>query len=246
MERTAVGDDAIACPSCGVQDSLIIRWVPDIDHSVRERTELGCAQCDIWFSAKETKWAFAEWNVWACAEWEKKGQPVPHRPLYDLLQAEAKLEQETEALSRSISKYLDKNIIESCPWRLGDRFQSTSWPAGFWSVTGIKAGYYTNTGPIWLVTAREVRRTGRLGHTAREFAQMQQDNMHRLQPYWRPNRWSEVCPGDACYFNNALGQVVSCDVPAKKAITSIDGKSLDVTRLHQLRVPVVRVESGGT
>jgi hypothetical protein len=78
MERSAADDDVIACPLCRTRDGLTAKWIPELDHRVHERTEIGCATCDRWFSAKEDRWAIAEWNNFAIEEWRHRGVDQPN------------------------------------------------------------------------------------------------------------------------------------------------------------------------
>jgi hypothetical protein len=246
MERTAVADDLVTCPRCHHRDALTIRWIPEIDYRVHERTDLGCAACDIWFSEKEDKWAFAEWNAWACSEWSAQGTVVPHADLYRLLREEANHERAARAAAEAVSRYLEEHVATTCPWQVGDRFESAVSPHGVWSVTGVRAVYGTNTGPFWIVDAREVLSSGRLGHKKEEFWEQGNADMRRLQPFWRPNRWSHVHAGDECLIHNSRGRVVAVDHAAKVATVAIGEQNVEVTKLPQLLVPVSRLEADGT
>jgi hypothetical protein len=156
MERSAADEDLVTCPGCGVRDALTIRWVPDIDRRVHERTEVGCARCDRWSSAKEDRWAFAEWNVLACDEWAQNGTTVPHAQLYRLLHEASTLERAQHEAIQVVSQYLSEQIAAACPWHPRDRFESLARPRGIWSVTAVEAVYGTNTGPFCIISARAV------------------------------------------------------------------------------------------
>ncbi len=243
MERSAATDDLVTCPGCHVRDYLRIRWIPEIDHRVHERTELGCAKCNKWFSAKEDRWCFAEWNDWACEQWAIAGHKVPHAELYRLLLQEAREEQIQRTAAKAVSRYLAENIAGQYPLVAGDRFESKREPKGFWSAISIEAVYGTNTGPFCIIKARNVLPSGILGDITHEFWS-QNSQLKKLRPFWKPSIWRQVKAGDACILNGAEGVVLRADARARIAVVNIDGTQVEVKKLSELHVPVFRVENG--
>lgn len=245
MERSASQDDLVACPRCRSRLRLTIRWLPDLDHRVHERTEVGCAACEIWFSAQEDRWAFAEWNVWACNEWERQGDRQPHADLYRLLLEEAHLERAKSAAGDAVSRYLVEHVVPTCPWKPGDRFESLDRPTGTWSAIGVEAVYGTNTGPFWIVKARDVLPSGKLGDRSHEFWQ----HLYQLHPcprYWEARLWDHVHEGDDCILSGRSGCIMHVDRRLRRAIIRIGADEVAIRRPHGLRVPTVHVESGST
>jgi hypothetical protein len=242
MERSAAGDDLVPCPNCRSRDHLLIRWIPEIDYRVHERTNVGCSRCELWRSAKEDKWAFAQWNNWACDEWAKLGHEVPHARLYQLLVEEMHVEVAERAAAGAVAKYLKEEIASRCKWTVGDRFEALEWPHGLWSVRNVEAVYGINTGPFCILKARNVLPSGTLGDSMHEFWDFRAQ-MKPLSPFWRPRKWSQVVVGDACWVAEQLGVIAAVDREARQASITSAGQTLSVGRLSELLVPVHRVEA---
>ena len=243
MERSAATDDVVTCPICHARDHLRIRWIPEIDHRVHERTELGCDKCNTWFSAKEDRWCFAEWNNWACEQWAQSGHKVPHAELYRLLLQEARKEQIERTAAKAVSQYLAENIAGHYPMVAGDRFKSEREPKGVWSAVSIEAVYGTNTGPFCIIKARKVLPSGILGDITHEFWS-NEFQLKKLRPFWKPSTWRQVKAGDPCILNGSDGVVVHADTSARMAVINIDGTQFEVKKLSELLVPVLCVENG--
>jgi len=244
MERSAATDDLVTCPGCHVRDYLRIRWIPEIDHRVHERTEIGCAKCNKWFSAKEDKWCFAEWNDWACEQWAKSGHKVPHTELYRLLLQEAREEQIERTAAKAVSRYLAEHIASQYPMVAGDRFESVREPKGIYSVISIEAVYGTNTGPFCIIKARKVLSSGILGDITHEFWS-HKSKLKKLRPFWKPSTWRQVKAGDACILKETDGVILHADTSARRAVVNIDGTEVEVKKLNELLVPVLRFEMSG-
>lgn len=175
----------------------MIRWIPDIDHRTRERTEVGCSRCQTWRAAKEDRWAFAEWNLCACREWARTGQLHPHVAPYEL-EVDLAEHERAEAVARArIAAYLEENVASRSQWKPGDRFESRRRPRGTWSVRRVEGVYGMNTGPFCIIHAVEVLPSGLLGDNRCEFWDFQ-ISATRLLPYWRPSNWAQVVEGDEC------------------------------------------------
>lgn len=243
MERSASTDDVVTCPICQAREYLRIRWIPEIDHRVHERTVLGCAKCNKWFSAKEDRWCFAEWNDWACEQWAQSGHKVLHAELYGLLLKQARDEQIERIAAKAVSRYLAENIAGQYPMVAGDRFESETEPKGIWSITLIEAVYGTNTGPFCIIKAKNVLQSGILGAITQEFWS-HNSQLKKLRPFWKPCTWRQVQAGDACILNGADGMIFHADASARVAVVNIDGTQKKVKKLAELLVPVMRVENG--
>jgi len=241
MERSAAADDLVMCPSCRVRDHLVIRWTPEIDHRVREKTDVGCSRCKLWRTAKEDRWAFAEWNHWACGEWAKLGHTVPFAELYRLLLAEAHHEMAERAAARAVAQYLSDEVASRCVWKVGDRFKMEERPKGVWSVRSVEAVYGTNTGPFCILKCREVLVSGILGSSTHDFWDSNA-RLKRLSLYWKPSTWRQVVMGDSCVLAGKQGVVVKADPTSRTATVKVDGQELAVTRLRELLVPLGRIE----
>jgi hypothetical protein len=241
MERSAAGDDLVTCPECRSRDHLVIRWIPEIDHRVRERTEVGCARCDIWRAEKEDKWAFAQWNHWACLQWRQLGTPPPHSELYALLLAEMECEKAERLAAAAVQEYLNREVAARCKWAVGDRFVAADWPRGTWSVRRLEAVYGTNTGPFCILHCCDVLRSGILGDSTREF--WDTARLRRLRPFWKPSTWAQVVAGDSCQVARRSGVVLQTDAIRRRAEIQTEEQVLVVTRLSELLVPVSRVET---
>lgn len=246
MERSASEDDTVTCPLCERRDALTVKWLPDIDHRVHERTDVGCSRCDKWFSGKEHRWAYARWNAFAVEEWRKKGTDVPHGELYHLLRTESEAQELAAARIDPIDQYLKDRILPTCPFRVGDRFRARMHPGGNWSVRGIRAVYGTNTGPFWIIDARDVLPSGILGEERREFWQRDAARLQALPPFWHPSRWSQVVVGDDCMVANERGTVETLDAKRRTAGIRINGQLRSITSLSHLAVPLSRVQANGT
>lgn len=243
MERPATDDDVIACPSCESRDGLTIKWIPELDFRVHERTEIGCAACGIWFSAKEDRWAIAEWNNFAIDGWHKKGIEQPNAELYRLLLAHYHDEMAERASAHAVDAWLTEHVVPLCPFGIGDRFEARVYPGGAWSVRGIKAVYGINTGPFWIIEAKNVQPNGRLGDDQHQFWQRDAEHFIKLPPFWRPTRWSQVVAGDTCVYRDGIGTLIEVDTPAKIASVSIEGDIHVIRSLTNLYVPTVRFEA---
>lgn len=167
------------------RDGLVVRWLPDLDHRVHERTEIGCANCGKWFSGREDQWAIARWNMFAVTEWEKRGVVLEHAELARLLFESSEAEERARFLRGDIDSYLAKHIPPTCPFSHGDRFISERPPRGVWSVRNVRAVYGYNTGPFWIVEAQSVLSSGRLGDKHHEFWQEHQARLKVIPPYWK-------------------------------------------------------------
>jgi hypothetical protein len=246
MERSAIADDVIACPLCGSRDGLTIKWIPELDYRVHERTVIGCATCQKWFSAKEDRWVFAEWNNFAIEGWRQRGVAQPHAELYRLLLAHSHDEMAERISGQAVDAYLVEHIVPLCPFAIGDRIEARVHPHGIWSVRAIKAVYGTNTGPFWIVEVRNVQPNGRLGDGEHEFWQRDAEHFLKLPPFWRPTRWAQVVAGDECIYHGENGAVVEVNASVKTASVSIQGEIRLVRSLSKLYVPVTRFETEGT
>jgi hypothetical protein len=240
VERLAADDDLVTCPSCGSRAGLTVRWIPDIDHEVHERTDAGCVTCNQWRSGKMGKWAYAQWNHWACDQWSRVGEVNPRAELYALLCTEMEHEQRAAAAQSAVDAYLLREVAERCEWRIGDRFTAPRPQRGAWSVRGVRAVYGTNTGPFCILSCRNVLPGGSLGDVGYEF--WDSAPLQRIPPFWKPRTWSQVCAGDECYIGNNFGTVVSVTPDRSVADIQVGGGRVTVTRLQGLRVPVARVE----
>jgi len=246
MEQPATDNDVIACPLCGNRDGLTIRWIPELDYRVHERTEIGCATCQKWFSAKEDRWAIAEWNNFAIEGWRQKGVEQPNAELCHLLLAHYHDEMAERASAQAVDAYLVEHIVPLCPFAIGDRFEAQVYPHGIWSVRVIKAVYGINTGPFWIIEARNVQHNGRLGDNREEFWQRDAEYFRKVPPFWRPTRWFQVIAGDECVCHGEAGTLVDVNARAKTASVSIQGKIRVIRSLSNLYVPVTRFEAEGT
>ena len=137
MERSAKEDDVKTCPLCGSRESLVIRWLPDIHHCVHEKTEVGCLECEKFFSAKEDRHAVAAWNLFVVEEIDRIGKKESHVELYQLLYARSQAEKQVASLQSKIDNYLEENISPTCDLKRGDRFKVKQWPGGIWSVEKV-------------------------------------------------------------------------------------------------------------
>jgi hypothetical protein len=241
MERSAAADDLVTCPTCRIRNHLVIRWIPEIDHRVHERTDVGCRRCELWRAAKETRWAFAEWNHWACGEWAKLGHTVPFAELYRLLLIEAHREMAGRAAAHAVGQYLSNEVASRCAWKVGDRFETQERPKGIWSVRSVEPVYGTNTGPFCILKCRSVLTSGILGGSTHEFWDTNA-KLKRLSSFWKPSTWRQVVVGDACVLAGKQGVVVNTDSTSRTAIVNVDDQELEVKRLRDLRVPLERIE----
>lgn len=246
MERSASNDDTVTCPLCEQRDALTVKWLPDIERRVHERTEVGCSRCEKWFSGKEDRWAYARWNAFAVEEWRKKGISIPHSELYELLKTESEAQELAAAQNDRVDQYLKDRIVPTCPFRVGDRFNARVRPGGKWSVRGIRAVYGTNTGPFWIIDACEVLPSGILGEERKEFWQRDAAGLELVPPYWQASRWSQVVVGDDCTLAGERGTVETVDTDRRTAGIRISGDLKRISSLSGLAVPLSRVEGNGT
>ncbi len=242
MERSAVRDDLVACPICESRNGLLIRWIPEINREVHERTEVGCSACDIWRSEKEDRWVFAQWNVWACREWARKGREVVHSRLYALLLEQSEHQKAEAAAAASVENYLSNQVAAHSQWRERDRFQPLQYPGGVWSVVSLKAVYGTNTGPFCILTSRVVLPSGILGSRTEDFWDTPQ-HIRRIPPFWTPRYWHQVVQGDDCVVAEGSGQVLTCTPQQRRATVLVKGQEREIKRLDEIQVPNNRVES---
>jgi len=246
MERGAADYDIKTCPLCGSRDGLVIRWLPDINHRVHEVTEVGCAKCGKFFSGKEDRFVFADWNLFAIEEFEQRGVREPHTQLHRLLHECAKAEKIAVDVRAQIDAYLEEHIAPTCPFGKGDRFRAVQYPRGVWSVQAVKAVYGYNTGPFWIVSAVNVLPSGRLGDKTHEFWQKDLNALRRLVPFWKPHTWRQVVPGDQCMILKQRGLIRSVDRSSRTASIALGDQLIEIRRLQDLEVPNVRVECDGT
>ncbi|MFC1890710.1 hypothetical protein ACFL4G_13235 [Thermodesulfobacteriota bacterium] len=245
MERSAIDDDMITCPICGTREHLTLKWIPGDYHRVHERIEIGCAVCNKWFSAKEDRWAFAQWNNFAIEEWRNKGVEQPNAELYRLLLEHCHDEMAERESAEKVDVYLIENIVPQCPFDIGERFKSSVYRSGIWSVREVIAVYGTNTGPFWIIKARNVKPNGRLGNSQHEFWQRDVEHLHKLSPFCKPTRWSQLVAGDECIHEKQTGTLISVDVIGRTASISIKGNIRDIHNLTDLYIPIVRFEDEG-
>ena len=203
-------------------------------------TEVGCAKCGKFFAGKEDRFAMADWNLFAIEEFEGRGIREPHADLYRLLHTCATAEKNAAHVRDQIDAYLEEHIKPTCPFAKGDRFRAVRHPRGIWSVQSVKAVYGYNTGPFWIVSAVNVLPSGRLGDKTHEFWQQDAEALRRLFPFWKPNMWRQVIPGDECIVLTQRGVIRSAD--RSSASVALRDQLVEVRRLQDLRVPVIRVE----
>lgn len=246
MERSGTDYDIVTCPFCKGRDGLTIKWLPDIDHGIRERTDVGCMKCDKWFSGKEDRWAFARWNAFAVAEWLKQGRQIPHSELYRILLLHSEAEETASTYRKEADHYLEEHVASTCPFRTGDRFEAHIKHGGYWSVQNVRAVYGYNTGPFWIIEACEVLPSGRLGENRKEFWQRDASRLKLLPPFWKASRWSHVVAGDECVLCGESGAVIAVEPDNRSASIAVKGETRIIHTLSELHVPIVRVETGGT
>jgi hypothetical protein len=241
MERSAADDDLVDCPNCRTREFLFIRWIPDIDHKVHERTEIGCYSCGRLFGASMDKWCYAEWNAWACEQWKVLGRPIEHSELYKLLHLEAQEEQIERTAAKAVTDYLTEHFANRYPLAIGDRFKSKRHPKGFWSLISIRAVYGTNTGPFCMLTARKVLPSGSLCSTTHEFWSHLAE-IEKIRPFWKAHTWSQVHDGDSCILNNEDGTIDNVDLERRIARVNVGGSLKHIHNLRGLQVPISRFE----
>ncbi len=242
MERSAMDDDVKTCPSCGRRDDLKIVWIPEIDSRIHERTDVGCAKCGKWISAKKDRWAIAEWNYNALSEWRRRGIEDEYSTLHDLLFSHSKAEQEISRIQSEIDKYLEQKVAPQCPFVSGELFTDLEAPGSVWSVRNVRAVYGTNTGPFWIIDAQIITHNGRLGNERKEFWQSNSANLKGIEPFWKPTHWYQVVPGDECRLEGQPGSIISVDRFPHAAYISIGDKKLKVKNLSKLMVPISRMK----
>ncbi len=240
IKKEARSYDLKVCPKCFMRDHLVIRWIPDIEHL--EYTEVGCEQCGILFRGSEVRYAIADWNLFVITENEAKGRIDPSAELYRLLHTLFQEEQKVEAARDNVDKYLDENVRASCPFAPGDRLRFLGKDNGVWSTESVRCAYAINTGPFWILTARNVLPSGRLGNHRRDFSQRDADSMVRLKGYWKPYNWRQVVEGDCCLYKESLGRITAVSYPKKWVSVICNEKTFRVHQLRFLKVPNMRVE----
>jgi hypothetical protein len=243
MERSAKEDDVKTCPLCASRDALVIRWLPDINKRVHERTEVGCKKCGKFFSEKEDRHAIVAWNIFAIEEIERIGEKEKHSELYKLIYAHSQAEKQTASLRAKIDTYLENNITPSCPFRMGDRFKVKWRHKGVWSVRRVHSVYGWNTGPFWIIDALNVLKNGRLGEKSREFWERDKSKLVPLKPFWRPTKWKQLIPGDDCLYSSQSGQILNVDYSKRIAKINLNGETVQIKVLSNIFVPIQKFES---
>jgi len=243
MERSAKEDDVKTCPLCGSREALVIRWLPDINRNVHEKTEVGCFKCKKFFSEKEDRHAIAAWNLFVVEEIDRIGKEETHVELYRLLYACSQAEKQVTSIQTKIDNYLEENISPTCDLKRGDRFKVKEWPGGIWSVDKVYSAYFWNTGPTWIINAINVLKNGRLGEEHHEFLERDRAKIEPIKPFWSPARWNQVIKGDNCLYLNQSGQILDVDHSKHIAKINLNGEDIQVKSLRELLVPIKRVES---
>lgn len=243
MERSAKEDDVKTCPLCGSREALAIRWLPDIDYRLNERTEVGCKKCNKFFSEKEDRHAIAAWNLFVIEESERIGKKEDHVELYRLLYAHSQAEKKTAFIRTKIDDYLEENITPSSPLSKGDRFKVKGRGGGVWSVQNIHSVYGWNTGPFWIIDALNVLKNCRIGEKHREFWERDKAKLVLLKPFWRPTRWCQVIRGDDCLYMSRTGRILDSDHSKRMAKIKLNNETVQVTSLSNIFVPIKRFES---
>jgi hypothetical protein len=216
--------------------------LPDIDHRLHETTEVGCANCNIFFSGTEDRHPITEWNLFVIQENKKCGISDPHEKLYELLYKHHEQEMRADSSRTDIDEYLADNIVPLCPFQIGDRFKFNKYPGGIWSTRSIRAVYGTNTGPFWILTAQTVSKSGRVAEDKHEFWQRDSEFMISIPPYWTPYRWAQIVEGDECLVGRGKGIIINVDPAGRQVSISVGNDTVIVRRLNELRVPLHRVE----
>lgn len=188
----------------------------------------------------------ADWNLFAIEEFERKGVHDPRAQLHKLLYEHAQAEKKVVEQRARINAYLEEHIAPTCPFRKGDRFRAIRYPRGIWSVQAVRAVYGYNTGPFWIIEAVNVLPSGRLGDKTHEFWQRDVEALKCLVPFWKPHTWRQVVPGDNCIVLTQLGLVQSVDRSLHTASIKLGNRIVEVRRLQDLKVPIVRVECDAT
>jgi hypothetical protein len=240
MERSAEEDDVKTCPLCGSREALVIRRLPDIDHSMYEITEVGCNRCGKFFSEKEDRHAIAAWNLFVVEEIDRIGKKESHVELYRLLYAHSQAEKQAASLRTKIDNYLEENISPTCDLKRGDRFKVKGWPGGIWSVEKVYSAYFWNTGPTWIIDVINVLTNGCLGEKHHKFLERDRAKIEPIKPFWRPTRWKQVIQGDNCLYSNQSGQILDVDHSKRIAKINLNGETIQVKSLSKLFVPIQR------
>ena len=241
-ERNAGNDDIKTCPICNSREGLIIRWHPDIGKPIHEYTEIGCTNCDKYFRGEEDIFPITEWNLFVIDENKKKRRVHKYEELYRLLHAHNQNEKAGIVSRNAIDEYLETNISSNCPYKTGNRFKFREPHRGIWSAVSVRSVYGTNTGPFWILTAREVLKSGRLGENKGEFWQREERTMIPIEPFWKPYTWSQVIVGDDCRYNENAGVITEANHLKHKAIISVNEEIIEINKLSELGVPTLRVE----
>lgn len=244
MERKGNEDDLKTCPLCGSRKALFMRWLPDIDHRVHEKTEVGCNKCKKYFSEKEDRHAIAAWNFFVIEEMERSGKKEIHSELYKLLYQIAQAEKQAQNIQTKIKNYLEENITPTCDLKKGDRFKVSEWPnKGIWSVNKVYSAYFWNTGPTWIIDAVNVLKNGRLGEEHHDFLMRDRAKMEILKPFWPPTKWKQVINGDKCLYSNQTGVIMDVDYSKRIVKINLNGEVTQLKSLNNLSVPVRRFEN---
>lgn len=188
----------------------------------------------------------ADWNLFAIEKFERRDIREPHAQLHRLLHECAQAEKNAAEVRAQIDVYLEEHIAPTCPFGKGDRFRAVRYPRGIWSIQAIRAVYGYNTGPFWIVGAVNVLPSGRLGDKTHEFWQKDAGALRRLLPFWKPHTWKQVVEGDDCMILKQRGLIRSVDRSSRAASIALGDQLIEVRRLQDLRVPIVRVERDAT
>ena len=242
MEQIAKEFDVQTCPLCGSRESLVIRWIPDLDRSLHEKTIVGCKKFDKYFSEKEYRHAIAAWNHFAIQQSDGILKNECYLELYRLLYEHSLAEKQTACLWAKINDYLERNITPTCPLKVGDIFKIKGMPGQVWSVKGVHSVYGWNTGPFWIIDSVNVKRNGRLGDKHHELWERDKAKLVPLKPFWRPTGWNQVIRGDNCLYSSQLGQILDVDHSKRIAKIKLNSKTVRVTTLDKLSVPIHRFD----
>lgn len=240
MEQIAKEFDVRTCPLCGSRESLVIRWIPDVDSNVHEKTLVGCKKCNKYFSEKEDRHAVAAWNHFAI---QQRDEILPHLELYQLLYEHSQAEKQAASLWAKINDYLEKNITPTCPLKGGDMFKIKGLPGQVWSVKGVHSVYGWNTGPFWIIDSVNLQKNGRLGDKHHKIWERDKAKLVPLKPFWRPTRWNQVIRGDDCFYLSQLGQILDVNHSKRIAKIKLNSKTIRVTTLDKISVPIHRFEA---
>ena len=206
------------------------------------KTIVGCKKCDKYFSEKEDRHAIAAWNHFAMQPSDEILKKEHHLELYQLLYAHSQAEIQAASLCAKINDYLEKNISSTCPLKEGDMFKIKGMPGEAWSVKGVHSVYCWDTGPFWIIDSVNVQKNGRLGDKQHEICERDKARLVPLKPFWPPTRWNQVIRGDDCLYSSQLGQILDVDHSKRIAKIKLNSKTVRVTTLDKISVPIHRFE----